>query len=227
MFGGYGAIGHAVAGGLVGHGFEVLRSSRSTETPEPGHVHLDPFDDSQSGLRALDGLPSLGAVVWAQGANLADSVDVFDLASFEEVLRANCTFVAVTMAALLERGLLSDGARLCVVSSIWENVARQQKLSYTVSKAALGGLVRSAAVDLAPRRILVNAVLPGVVDTPMTTSMLTPAQVAGVAGATGFDRLVSVDDVAALVCHLCSPANTGVTGQSITVDLGFTVARRV
>lgn len=227
VFGGYGAIGSAVAAGLERDGFRVLRGSRSAETQDSGHVRVDPFDEGGAGLSALDDLPLLDAVVWAHGANRADSVESFDLRAFEDVLRANCTFVAVTLAALLERERLVDGARLCVVSSIWQTAARRAKLSYTVSKAALGGLVRSAAVDLAHRRILVNAVLPGVVETPMTRSMLTPAQLETITASTGFDRLLSVGDVASAVCHLCSPANTGVTGQSVTVDLGFTVGHRV
>lgn len=227
VIGGFGAIGAAVTASLERHGFHVLRASRSAGTSDDERIRVDPFTPGGDGLRALDNLGPLDAVVWAQGANRADSLDAFDLESFEEMLRANCTFVAATLARLLARERLATGARLCVVSSIWQTSARQEKLSYTVSKAALGGLVRSAAVDLAPRGILINAVLPGVVETPMTRAMLTPEQLATVSSATGFDRLVSVEDVAALVCHLSSPANTGVTGQSIAVDLGFSVGRRV
>lgn len=226
VFGGSGVLGQAIATALVETGHVVTGTSRS-RGGEKGRLWVDPFDPGGAGLDALGGLAPLHAVVWAQGANRSDSVEVFDLAAFEQMLRANCTFVAATMAALLERELIVDGARLCVVSSIWEQLARQEKLSYAVSKAAVGGLVRSAAVDLAPRGILVNAVLPGVVDTPMAAQMLDAEQLARVAGANSFDRLVSVADVAALVCHLCSTANSGVTGQSVSVDLGFSVARRV
>jgi 3-oxoacyl-[acyl-carrier protein] reductase len=47
------------------------------------------------------------------------------------------------------------------------------------------------------------------------------------AGATGFERLVSLDDVVAAIEFLCSAHNTGITGQFITVDLGFSHARLV
>lgn len=230
VFGGYGAIGAAVASGFEQEGCSVLRSSRSEGilgVPDPARIRVDPFATSGTGLDALDELAPLDAVVWTQGANQADSLERFDLRSFEELFRANCTFVVATLAGLVERERLVRGARLCFVSSIWQTAARQEKLSYTVSKAALGGLVRSAAVDLSPLGVLVNAVLPGVVQTPMTTATLSPAQIDNVASSTGFDRLVSVEDVVSLVCHLCSPANTGVTGQSIAVDLGFVGGRRV
>ena len=136
-------------------------------------------------------------------------------------------FVAATLAGLLQMNLLRDGARLCVISSIWQTIARERKLSYTVSKAALAGLVHSAAADLASRGILVNAVLPSVTDTAMTRAMLSPEQIDRFASATGFERLTSLDDVANTVAFLCSERNTGVTGQSIAVDLGYTTVRDV
>jgi NAD(P)-dependent dehydrogenase (short-subunit alcohol dehydrogenase family) len=219
VFGGRGAIGAAVASDLAGRNYRVFRTSR-----RPGGDAI-PVDPEGGCLGALGDLPPASVVVWAQGANRNDSVVDFDAEAFEAVLAANTTFVARTLAELLRLGKLLDGARLCVVSSIWELMARQAKLSYTVSKAALGGLVRSAAVDLAPRRILVNAVLPGVVDTPMTRSVLRPEQVAAFEDATGFRRLVSLADVVSLVGYLCSPDNTGVTGQSVVVDLGYSGGR--
>ena len=85
--------------------------------------------------------------------------------------------------------------------------------------------MRAAALDLAPLGVLVNAVLPGVVETPMTRAMLTAEQIAGFERATGADRMVAPNDVAAVVAYLASGRNTGMTGQSVTVDLGFTVGR--
>jgi NAD(P)-dependent dehydrogenase (short-subunit alcohol dehydrogenase family) len=207
VLGGTGAIGARIARRLETDGMEVAITGR------------DPGD--------LESAGRLDAVVWAQGTNVNDSVTDLDPAVHEEVLRGNVLFVSLTMARLLAAGAIADGARLCVVSSIWELAARPGKFSYTISKAAIGGLVRSAAVDLAERGVLVNAVLPGVVDTPMTREMLAPGQVERAAGATGFGRLVALEDVATLVAHLVSPANTGVTGQSIAVDLGFTVRHDV
>jgi len=87
--------------------------------------------------------------------------------------------------------------------------------------------VQSAATDLAERGILVNAVLPGALDTAMTRQNLTADQIGRIAGMTKFGRLAALDDVAALVGFLCSPANTSITGQFVAVDLGFQNARLV
>jgi 3-oxoacyl-[acyl-carrier protein] reductase len=227
VFGATGAIGGAVSATLAAAGDDVVRTTRSAARAEAGSlVVVDPFD-AGCGLTALAGAAPFDAVVWAQGVNCNDSVLDFDLDAHVEVLKANCVFVAATLAELLRMDLVADSARLCVISSIWQTMARGQKLSYTVSKAALAGLVHSAAADLAGRNILINAVLPSVTDTAMTRAMLSAEQIDRFAAETGFERLTSLDDVAATVAFLCSAQNTGVTAQSIPVDLGYSVVRNV
>ena len=223
VFGATGAIGSAVATGLRDAGFAVAGTGR-----QGGHelLAVDPVEDAES-LAALDGLPALDAVVWAQGANVNDSAQEVQASTYEEIMAANVTYVVATLGHLLRTERLATPARMVVISSIWEQVARPGKFSYTVSKAALGGLVRAAAADLAADGHLINAVGPGVTDTAMTRAMLSPAQIDGMGDQTGFGRLTALEDVAAMVVHLCSPDNSGVTGQSIAVDLGFVSGRRL
>ena len=68
------------------------------------------------------------------------------------IYQANVAYILVTLKALLSASLLAPSSRLCIISSIWQKLARQNKLSYTVSKAALQGLVLSAAVEPRARR---------------------------------------------------------------------------
>lgn len=221
VFGGSGQIGAACAVALAEGGFDVLRTSR--------HGRSDPrlfsYDPLANGL--LPGEEQFDAVVWAQGANTNDSVVDFDSDRHLELYKANALFVAASLNALITQARLAPGARLCVISSIWQNVARTNKLSYMMSKAAVQGLVKSAAIDLADRGILVNAVLPGALDTPMTHANLSPEQIARLATMTPFNRLPAIGDVASLAAFLCSSANTSITGQFVAVDLGFEHARLV
>jgi len=219
VVGGFGVLGSAIAAKLEAAGARVLRASRSPHAGVTGAIMLD--DD------AFQGLPVLQAVVWAQGVNLNDRADTHESEDFSRMFEINVALVARQLRTLMAAKRLARDARLVVLSSIWEDVARPGKFSYTVSKAAVGGLVRAAAQDLAPQGILVNAVLPGVVDTPMTRAMLSPAQIERVESATGFGRMVTPEDVASLVGYLCSQHNTGVTGQSIVVDLGFSLGHLV
>lgn len=168
------------------------------------------------------------AVVWAQGDNCTDNIANLDYERHMRMYEANVGHVLVSLNALLGAGaLVSGGARLCVISSIWQNIARQNKLSYCVTKAALQGLVRSVSLDLADEGHVINAVLPGALDTPMTRANLSADQIGRLEAATPGSRLAGVADVAAVVEFCCSPAHRSITGQFLTVDKGFTHARIV
>jgi 3-oxoacyl-[acyl-carrier protein] reductase len=222
VFGGGGQIGAACVEELRRQGFDVTPTGR-TGDEDLGISAYDPEADKS----ALPGEGAFDAAVWAQGANLNDSILDFDVDRHRAIYDANVTFILQSLHALLVSDRLAAGARLCVVSSVWQTVARPNKLSYMVSKAALQGLVLSAATDLAERGILVNAVLPGAIDTAMTRQNLSAEQIGRIAGMTKFNRLAGLGDVAALVAFLCSAANTSITGQFVAVDLGFQNARLV
>jgi 3-oxoacyl-[acyl-carrier protein] reductase len=220
VVGGFGALGTAVSAQLEADGLRVLRTSRGQHPGVADAVSIEQDEDLRS-------LPVLQAVVWAQGANVNDAADSHESQDLLRMFEINVALVARQIRVLVSADRLVRGARLVVLSSVWEGVARPGKFSYTVSKAAVGGLVRAAALDLAPLGILVNAVLPGVVDTPMSATMLSKVQIEQVEHATGFGRMVLPEDVASLVGYLASSRNTGVTGQSIVVDLGFSIGHLV
>lgn len=224
VFGASGAIGSAVTRHGLSRGWSVtgVTRGRPPEDPEPGveWLRYDPLTADPDAAFPQD--RPFNGVCWAQGANMADSLYSFDAGSHLELYRANCLSVMVAASALTRAGLLSsDGARLTIVSSIWQERARADKLSYTVTKAAVGGLVRSASVDLGKKGHLVNGVLPGVLDTPMTAANLSSEQIARVSNMTPHARLPDLETLAEMICFLCSPENSSITGQSIAVDLGM------
>jgi hypothetical protein len=229
IFGATGAIGHAVAEAAMGRGWDVTAVARSLPEgsfPSTRSLALDPISSNFAPDELSTGAP-YSSVCWAQGANTNDSVYNVDMEAHLSIYRANCAYILVTLQALLNQNLLIRGSRLCIISSIWQNLARQSKLSYCMSKAALQGLVLSASADLAADGHLINAVLPGALETPMTRKNLTAEQIERLATSTAFGRLPALDDVASLVCYLCSPQNTGITGQFIAADLGFSRVRIV
>jgi 3-oxoacyl-[acyl-carrier protein] reductase len=226
VFGASGAIGTAVVAHALARGWTVVAVTRAAPRAEAGGaqwLQCDPF--TEDGCRVLQGQLPFDAVCWAQGSNMADSLATFELEQHLELYRANCLTVLVSAAALVEQSLLrSAGARLVVISSIWQERARGDKLSYTMTKAAIGGFVRSASVDLGADGHLVNGVLPGVIDTPMTRANLTTEQIDAIAAKTSLGRLPDLGTLADTILFLCSPENNGITGQSITVDLGMSNA---
>jgi 3-oxoacyl-[acyl-carrier protein] reductase len=229
LFGASGAIGGAILDAAVARGWQVTAVSRHAAAGEVSgdQVQWVAADPLEPGFSA--DMLRLGAaytcVTWAQGANLNDSLYDVDVAKHLEIYNANCTYILVTLQTLLKAGLLERGSRLCVISSIWQEMARQNKLSYCMSKAALRGLVLSAAADLAKDGHLINAVLPGALDTPMTRRNLSAEQIGKLEGGTQFGKLSQLGDVASLTCYLCSAENTGITGQFIAADLGYSRVR--
>lgn len=227
IFGATGAIGTALSYWFGENGWQVTAVSRSANrevSQKYGElVFWDPFETPIA--EALLGGCPFDAAVWAQGANCNDNIFSFERETHEDMYRANITYVIATLHELLDHKLLASPSRLCVISSIWQNIARQNKLSYCVTKAALQGLIQSLMIDLGSVGHLINAVLPGVLDTPMTRNNLLPAQLQKVEQMTPLGTLPSLDDVCNLVGFLCSKENTGITGQFITADRGFSYAR--
>jgi len=219
LFGAGGALGSAIATHLAAEGFEVHTAGTTRWHGAATHLPLSYQDPCRS--PSFSPLPSLDAVVWAQGVNCSDTVESFEPADLERLLQGNVLFIASSLQALITADKLSSACRLAVVSSIWQLESRPGKFSYTVSKAALQGLVKSCALDLGPRGILINAVLPGVVDTPMTRTHLSAEQITAITSQSALGRLAEPADIASAVGFLISPANRCITGQFLTVDAGF------
>jgi NAD(P)-dependent dehydrogenase (short-subunit alcohol dehydrogenase family) len=219
LFGAGGALGSAIHTTLANQGFRVLTAGPSAERDPSTHWKLTYEQPMPAGVFAS--LPPLDAVVWAQGLNCSDTVADFSLQDIQRLWQANVVFIATSLTALLEEGKLLPGTRLAVVSSIWQLESRPGKFSYTVSKAALQGLVKSCAIDLGPRGILINAILPGVVDTPMTRAHLSDRQIATITEQTALKRLAQPSDIASAAAFLVGASNRCITGQFLTVDGGF------
>ena len=177
---------------------------------------------------AVLGSKKFDAVVFAQGANVNGSAMQTGTKELNELFEANVTVIAESVSTLIGAGAINEGGRVVILSSLWEQFTRQEKFAYSVTKAAVGGLVRSLAVDLGrQKKILVNGILPGIVNSPMVARTLSPEQIANVVSQTPVGDLATPVDVANSVYMFGSSLNTGISGQSIFVDRGFSVARTI
>ncbi|MBV9955566.1 MAG: SDR family oxidoreductase, partial [Pseudolabrys sp.] len=144
VFGGTGAIAGALARSFQKNGWQVVAATRSSRpraaTKTLRWITYDPLA-ANADHKVLDRHSPFHAVCWAQGANINDSIYDVRPDAHLDIYKANCLFNVVTLNVLLRRKLLAKNARLCVISSIWQTIARQNKLSYSMSKAALQGFV--------------------------------------------------------------------------------------
>ena len=105
------------------------------------------------------------------------------------------------------------------MSSQMGHVGSPQRTVYCMTKHAVEGLTKAMAVELGPHGIRVNTVSPTFIETPLTRPFLEDPQFSEfVMGMIAMKRLGTVDDVAAAVLYLASPASGIVTGTSLRVD---------
>lgn len=142
-----------------------------------------------------------------------------DAARWASVLRVNLAAQLRINAALLDPGRpggLADGGRIVGVASTSGIAGNRGQANYAASKAGVVGLVRAMAPDLAARRITVNAVAPGFIETEMTARIpFVQREI--------FRRTNSLGqagqpiDVAETIAYFVDPASEGVTGQVVRV----------
>ena len=128
----------------------------------------------------------------------------------------------ITQAAL---PYLQDDANIVNISSVAGRIGIAAGRSlYGATKAAVDSFTRSWALELAPRKIRVNAVAPGYVESDMTSKYFSDPEVLRRAiERSPFGRLGNADEVADVVLFLCSPAAHWITGQSLNVSGGFVI----
>jgi NAD(P)-dependent dehydrogenase (short-subunit alcohol dehydrogenase family) len=118
-----------------------------------------------------------------------------------------------------------DGASFVFLSSIMGELGQPGKTAYCSSKAAIIGLVRAAALELASRGIRVNSVSPGVVETPMTAHLFSiigkekEREIKSM-HPLGFGK---VDDIVSLISFLLSDNSKWITGQNFKIDGGYSI----
>lgn len=182
------------------------------------------FDDVKSTLGGLDVLVSNAGI-----AGPTAPVDAIDMGQWERTVAVNLNsqFLFARRAVPL---LKQSATNPCIISmsSVAGRLGYAFRSPYASTKWAIVGMTKSLAIELGPQGIRVNAILPGTVEGERMDGVI-----AARAFATGVSaeamrqeylrkislrRMVTADDVAAMVLFLSSPAARNVTGQAISVD---------
>jgi NAD(P)-dependent dehydrogenase (short-subunit alcohol dehydrogenase family) len=230
-------IGQAAARGLAAHGASVVcadvHSEAAAQTArEIGSaataISVDITQtESVAGMfgTVVGAHRRLDIVVTTPGANVRKPISDYQDAEFDRVIELN---LKGTFRVLREAGrIMSERGRGSIIafSSIRSQVVEPGQGVYAATKAGIVQVVRALAAELGPRGVRVNAIAPGVVETPLTRPIKErPEWYEAYAAKSVFGRWASADEMAGPVVYLASDASSYVTGSVLFVDGGWTAA---
>jgi len=170
---------------------------------------------------ALAALPELDGLVICSGKLDILPLQASSPAAFAEVIDINLVAPALLLRHLLRSRKIRDGASVVLISSI-ASQGSAGHAAYGASKAGLNGLMRTLAAELAPRKIRVNCVSPGLVNAGMYQQVKAMMSAEGLAA---YEKsyplgVCTPDGIAGPVCFLLSGDSREMTGQDLVVDGG-------
>jgi NAD(P)-dependent dehydrogenase (short-subunit alcohol dehydrogenase family) len=221
-----------VASQTPDHVGETCRLTAEASGREPLGLALDVGDSSAVDRVAaqvverfgrIDVLSNNAGVELVHGPSVLETTDE----EWERLFRVNVGGIFYVCRAAASH--MPDGGSIVNMASINSFVAWENDAAYTATKGAVLQFSRALALDLAPRRIRVNAVCPGIIDTPLTDAFLERADDpeslrAEYAAVSPLNRMGTAREVANCVLFLASDEASFVTGSALVVD-GATTAR--
>ena len=157
------------------------------------------------------------------GMNIRKNLTEFTLDEWNQVLDTNLTSVFLLCRAFVP-GMKGTGyGRVLNMTSIMSHVSLPGRAAYSSSKAALLGLTRALALEMADQGITVNGISPGPFGTEMNTPLMqNPELNAQFIANIPVGRWGKVEEIGSLACYLCSEDAGFITGTDILIDGGWT-----
>ena len=219
-------IGQAVVEHLRTAGHTVMTAARKSQRITPDiTVDCADFVAVDDALRtAKEQMGGLDGVVNCAGSLLLKPAHLTSQAEFDAAITASLTTAFAVVRAAAKH--MADGGSVVLVSSAAASTGLANHEAIAAAKAGIIGLTLSAAATYAPQNVRINAVAPGLTDTPLTASLMAnEASRKYSQSMHALGRLGRREDVARAIVFLLDPANDWITGQVMGVDGGLSSVR--
>lgn len=231
VFGAYGGIGQSVCQLISQQSGTAFLVGRSMDRLRPladnfgwGCYVADTlhWEETESAIsQGEQYLSTFNTVIHLAGSVLLKPIHLTSRTDWDSVVGTNLTTAAGVVRAAVPK-MFSHGGSIVLVSSAAASIGLSNHEAIAASKAGVEGLVRSAATTYASKKIRVNAVAPGLVQTSLTQRVWNNPRSAEVSMALHpLGRFGQPEDIARAILWLASPDQSWITGQILGVDGGL------
>lgn len=213
MTGGRGDIGQAIITKFKQNNYHVI-------APDSNSLNLDGLNNIEDYIQQI---PEVNAFIHCAGINHPKPFLTIKLDDLEKTLMVNALAFYKITQSLINHNKLNKNGHILGISSIYGDISRKGRFSYTSAKYCLNGMIKNLALELGAKQIKVNGLAPGFVDTKLTRKNNTQAMIDRLERAIPLGHMASVEDIAKAAYFFASEENSYINGQIITADGGYLV----
>lgn len=203
--------------------FETYNNLSQDRGQEHMHVIADLGIDEQIEKLASDSLP-INGIVCCSGINDKAPIKHVTRERIEKMYNANVYGPMLLVKELLKKKKVNKAASIVFISSISSIYATVSNSLYASSKGAINSLVKVLALELAPKKIRVNSIMPGMVRTGMINAYgLSEEEMDAIVKGYPLGRIGEPEDIANVVLFFLSDESSWITGANLVVDGGVTL----
>jgi NAD(P)-dependent dehydrogenase (short-subunit alcohol dehydrogenase family) len=207
-------------------GRNEIRLKETLESLEgEGHIQLlVDLTNNEEVQNIIQEIPLIDGVVFSAGINDKSLIKFISSEKIEKIFSINCFSPMLLMKSLLKKKKINKYSSVIFISSISSDYATVSNSLYSATKGAINSLLRVLALELSPKKIRVNGISPGMINTQMVNKYnLSKDEYDAMINEYPLKRVGETSDIANGAVYLLSDASSWVTGINLKIDGGCTL----